>query len=394
MPQVMYETMPDHNLPEELVQFRDSIRRFVDRELRPMERHVSIDGKLPADVEAAVAAKAQAAGFWLMDVPAELGGADLGLLALAIFWEEIARTTAVSARDHAIFGPTIGPILLSLQGDMRERYLMPVLRGERKACFAQTEPDAGSDPASMRTRAVRTESGWKITGTKRYITKAATADFAQVMAVTDPEKRARGGISCFIVDMATPGVSIGPAEMTMMGDTPYEIIFEDAEVPAENLIGGEGMGFSLAQNYINHGRIRHGAHSCGAMARCLEMTAAYVKQRKTFGALLADRQGVQWMLADGYMALHATRLMVHDAAAKLDLGQDARVETFMAKITGVESGFKVIDDCLQLHGGMGLTRETPLERYWRDLRSFRITEGPTEVLKTTMARSILKNAGL
>uniref|UniRef100_UPI003564FCF2 acyl-CoA dehydrogenase family protein n=1 Tax=Sphingomonas sp. TaxID=28214 RepID=UPI003564FCF2 len=386
--------MPDHNLPEELIQFRDSIRRFVGRELRPLEKHVTIEGKLPKDVEAAVAAKAQAAGFWLMDVPEELGGADLGLLALAIFWEEIARTTAVSARDHAIFGPTIGPILLSLQGDLREKYLMPVLRGEMKACFAQTEPDAGSDPASMRTLAVRTGNCWKITGNKRYITKAATADFAQVMAVTDPAKGARGGISCFIVDMNAPGVTIGPAEMTMMGDTPYEIIFDDAEIPAENLVGGEGMGFSLAQNYINHGRIRHGAHACGAMARCLEMTAAYVKQRKTFGALLADRQGVQWMLADGYMALHATRLMVHDAAAKLDLGQDARVETFMAKITGVESGFKVIDDCLQLHGGMGLTRETPLERYWRDLRSFRITEGPTEVLKTTMARSIIKNAGL
>lgn len=390
----MYETMPDHNLPGELIQFRDSIRRFVDRELRPLEKQVTIDGKLPKDVEATVAAKAQAAGFWLMDIPAELGGADLGLLALAIFWEEIARTTAVSARDHAIFGPTIGPILLSLQGEMREKYLMPVVRGELKACFAQTEPDAGSDPASMRTRAVRTDRGWTITGNKRYITKAATADFAQVMAVTDPAKGARGGISCFIVDMDAPGVTIGPAEMTMMGDTPYEIIFEDVEIPPENLIGGEGMGFALAQNYINHGRIRHGAHSCGAMARCLEMTAAYVKQRKTFGALLSDRQGVQWMLADGYMALHATRLMVHDAAAKLDLGQDARVETFMAKITGVENGFKVIDDCMQLHGGMGLTRETPLERYWRDLRSFRITEGPTEVLKTTMARSILKNAGL
>lgn len=390
----MYETMPDHNLPAELIQFRDNIRRFVDRELRPLEKHVTIDGKLPTDVEAAVAAKAQAAGFWLMDVPGELGGAELSLLALAIFWEEIARTTAVSARDHAIFGPTIGPILLSLQGDMRERYLMPVLRGKLRACFAQTEPDAGSDPSSMRTRAVRTGSGWKITGNKRYITKAATADFAQVMAVTDPAKGARGGISCFIVDMNTPGVTIGPAEMTMMGDTPYEINFEDVEIGSENLIGGEGMGFSLAQDYINHGRIRHGAHSCGAMARCLEMTTAYVKHRKTFGAMLAERQGVQWMLADGYMALHATRLMVHDAAAKLDLGQDARVETFMAKITGVESGFKVIDDCLQLHGGMGLTRETPLERYWRDLRSFRITEGPTEVLKTTLARSIIKNAGL
>lgn len=390
----MYETMPDHNLPEELIQFRDNIRRFVDRELRPLEKQVTIEGKLPKDVEDAVAAKAKAAGFWLMEVPAELGGAELGLLPLAIFWEEIARTTAVSARDHGIFGPTVGPILLGLQGEMRERYLMPVLRGELKACFAQTEPDAGSDPASMRTRAVRSGNGWKINGTKRYITKAATADFAQVMAVTDPEKGARGGISCFIVDMNTPGVKIGPAEMTMMGDTPYEIILEDAEIPAENLIGEEGKGFALAQKFLNHGRIRHGAHSCGAMARCLEMTAAYVKQRKTFGAPLSDRQGVQWMVADGYMRLHATRLMVHDAAAKLDLGMDARVETFMAKVTGVENGFKVIDDCLQLHGGMGLTRETPLERYWRDLRSFRITEGPTEVLKTTMARSILKNAGL
>lgn len=390
----MFDTAPDHSLPAELIMFRDGIRRFVERELMPLERFVTIDGKLPPEQEAAMADKARAAGFWLMDVPADLGGADLGLLALAIFWEEIARTTAVSARDQGIFGPTVGPILLALTGAMRERYLMPVVRGELKACFAQTEADAGSDPASMRTRAVRTESGWKITGTKRYITKAATADFAQVMAVTDPERGARGGISCFIVDMNLPGVTIGPAEMTMMGDTPYEIIFDNVEVPAEHLIGEEGMGFALAQNYINHGRIRHGAHSCGAMARCLEMTVAYVKQRKTFGALLSERQGVQWMLADGYTALHATRLMVHDAATKADAGIEARVETFMAKISGVENGFKVIDDCLQLHGGMGLTRETPLERYWRDLRSFRITEGPTEVLKTTMARSILKKAGL
>ena len=390
----MFDTAPDHSLPQELLMFRDSIRRFVERELMPLERFVTIDGKLPPEHEAEAAAKAKAAGFWLMDVPEELGGANLGLSALAIFWEEIARTTAVSARDHGIFGPPIGPILLSLTGEMRERYLMPVVRGELKACFAQTEPDAGSDPAAMRTRAERVGSGWKITGNKRYITKAGTADFAQVMAVTNPELGARGGISCFIVDMNMPGVSIGPAEMTMMGDTPYEIYFDNVELPAENLIGEEGKGFALAQNYINHGRIRHGAHACGAMARSLEMTAAYVKQRRTFGALLADRQGVQWMLADGYMALHAARLMVYDAAAKVDAGIEARIETFMAKITGVESGFKVIDDCLQLHGGMGLTRETPLERYWRDLRSFRITEGPTEVLKTTMARAILKKAGL
>ena len=389
----MFETSLDYTLPDELVMFRDSVRRFVERELQPLEPRVDIDGRLPADVETAAAEKARTAGFWLLDVPEALGGADLNVLALAIFWEEIARTTAVSARDHSIFGPTIGPILLGLSGEMRERYLLPVVRGEKRACFAQTEADAGSDPRSMRTHAVRTPGGWKITGSKRYITKAATADFAQVMALTDGEDGKPGGISCFIVDMDTPGVRIGAAERTVMGDTPYEIFLEDVEIPLENLVGKPGNGFALAQNYINRGRIRHGAHACGAMARALEMTSAYVKQRKTFGALLSERQGVQWMLADGYTALHAARLMVRDAAAKVDRGADARVETFMAKITGVESGYKVVDDCLQLHGGVGLTRDTPLERYWRDLRSFRITEGPTEVLKTTMARAILRDAG-
>jgi len=390
----MFETSLDHALPDELVMFRDSIRRFVERELMPLESRIDIDGKLPAELEVEAAEKARAAGFWLLDVPEELGGVDLNVLALSVFWEEIARTTAVSARDHSIFGPTVGPILMSVSGEMREKYLIPVVRGEKRACFAQTEPDAGSDPRSMRTRAVRTDGGWKINGSKRYITKAATADFAQVMALTDGQDGGPGGISCFLVDMNTPGVRIGSAERTMMGDTPYEIYFEDVEVPLDHLVGEQGKGFSLAQNYINRGRIRHGAHACGAMSRALEMTCAYVKQRKTFGALLSDRQGVQWMLADGFTALHSARLMVRDAAAKIDAGADARVETFMAKITGVENGYKVIDDCLQLHGGVGLTRDTPLERYWRDLRSFRITEGPTEVLKTTMARTILKDAGL
>ena len=388
----MFDTTPEHNLPEELVLFRQSIRRFVERELLPHENKVDDNGRLPPELEREIAAKAKAAGFWLMDVPEELGGADLPLTALAIFWEEIARTTAVSARDHSIFGPLVGPILLSLTGEMREKYLLPVVRGELRACFAQTEADAGSDPSAMRTRAVRTENGWKINGSKRYITKAQNSDFAQVMAVTDPEKGARGGISCFIVDMNAKGVTIGPAEKTMMGDTPYEIFFDDVEVPAEHLVGKEGHGFALAQNVINHGRIRHGAHSCGAMSRCLEITTEHVHSRKTFGQTLSERQGVQWMLADGYMALHAARLMVYDAADKIDRGLEARIETFMAKITGVESGYKVVDDCLQLHGGMGLTREMPLERYWRDLRSFRITEGPTEVLKTTMAKAIFKKA--
>ncbi|MPM41605.1 Acryloyl-CoA reductase (NADH) [bioreactor metagenome] len=211
------------------------------------------------------------------------------------------------------------------------------------------------------------------------------------MAVTDPEKGARGGISCFIVDRKAPGVTLASSEQTLMGDSPCEIALQDVDVPFENLVGGEGKGFSLAQGYINHGRIRQGAHSIGAAERCLGLTASYASQRKTFGEPLSSRQGVQWMLADGFTEVYATRLMVYDAARKVEAGVDAKLETFMIKTFGVEMGFRVIDTCMQLHGGMGLTQDTPIERFWRDLRSYRITEGPTEVLRTTLARQILKH---
>jgi len=387
----MFDLRPHDALPQELEMFRASIRRFVDRELIPLEHAVSPDGQLAPEAAEAVRDKAQAAGFWMMDVPEELGGQGLSLLALAVFWEEIARTSAVSARDHSLFGPTVGPILLGLTGAQREAYLIPVLEGRKRACFAQTEPDAGSDPASMRTRAERIGDRWRVNGVKRFITRAATADFAQVFAVTDPARGARGGISCFLVDMNTPGVSLGSADATMMGDVPREIVFENAEIPAENLVGIEGQGFALAQHSLNHGRVRHAAHACGAMERSLALAATYAAQRRTFGERLADRQGVQWMLADGYAGLYATRLMTYDAARKTDAGLAARAETFMAKIYGVETGYRVVDSCLQLHGALGLTGALPLERFWRDLRSFRITEGPTEVLKTTLARAILKD---
>jgi acyl-CoA dehydrogenase len=388
----MLDLVPHESLPEELLQFRDSIRRFVERELIPLEHDIGANGLLPPEKAEALRDRARNAGFWLMDVPEEFGGQGLPLLALAVFWEEVGRSTVASwVRDHGIFGPTVGPILIGLNEGQRKNYLYPVLEGKKKFCFAQTEPDAGSDPSAMRTRAVRTENGYKITGVKRFITRAKAADFALVMAVTDPEKRARGGISCFIVDMNGPGVSLATSEKTLMGDSPCEINFEDAEVPLENLVGVEGRGFELAQGYINYGRIRQGAHACGAAERCLALTAEYVNQRKTFGELLSSRQGVQWMIADAFTDVYATRLMVYDAARKSDAGLEARIETFMIKTFGVEAGFKIVDTCMQLHGGMGLTEDTPIERFWRDLRSYRITEGPTEVLRTTLARQILKH---
>ncbi len=370
---------------QETEEFRRSLRRFVERELMPFERRVMTEGD-----SRAIQSKAKDAGFWLMDVPEEVGGQGLGLEGMTVFWHEISRTIAVPARDHSLFGPVPGPILLSLKGQQKERYLDPVLAGKKQTCFAQTEPDAGADPASMRTRATRDGSDYVIDGVKRFITRADQADFAQVMAVTDPAKGARGGISCFLVDMNTPGVRIAARHQTMMGDAPCEIVFDNVRVPAENRVGEEGQGFAIAQRWLNEGRLRHGARACGVAERCLEMTLDYVKQRKTFGEVLAERQGVQWILADCFTELHATKLMVRDAAVKLDAGADARAETFMAKIYGDEMGFRVADRCLQLHGGIGLTTELPLEKFWRDQRSFVITEGPTEVLRTALAKLILR----
>ena len=371
----------------ELDEFRRSLRRFVERELMPFERRA-----MSAADRVAIQQKAKDAGFWLLAVPEELGGQGLGLSGMAVFWHEISRTTAVPARDHSLFGPVPGPILLSLTGAQKQRYLDPVLAGQKVACFAQTEPDAGADPASMRTRAERKGPDYVINGVKRFITDADKADFAQLMAVTDPAKGARGGISCFLVDMDMPGVKISARHQTMMGDAPCEIVFDNVLVPAENRVGEEGQGFAAAQRWLNEGRIRHGARACGVAERCLDMALDYARQRKTFGEPLAERQGVQWILADCFTELHATKLMVRDAAAKLDAGEDARAETFMVKIYGDEMGFRVADRCLQLHGGIGLTTELPLEKLWRDQRSFMITEGPTEVLRTALAKLILRGA--
>lgn len=373
---------------DDLNEFRRSLRRFVERELMPFERRPMTDIERNKAQD-----NARAAGFWLMDVPEALGGQGLGMRGMAVFWHEISRTTALPARDHSLFGPVTGPILLSLSGQQKERYLDPVLAGTKRACFAQTEPDAGSDPASMRTRASRKGNSYVINGVKRFITHADVADFAQVIAVTDPAKGARGGISCFLVDMDTPGLRIATQHQTMMGDRPCELVFDNVEVSEENRVGAEGEGFSIAQSWLNEGRIRHGARACGVAERCLELATDYVKQRKTFGEPLAERQGVQWILADCFTELHATKLMVRDAAEKVDAGTEARAETLMVKVYGDEMGFRVADRCLQLHGGIGLTTELPIEKFWRDQRSFMITEGPTEVLRTALAKMILRGVG-
>jgi acyl-CoA dehydrogenase len=380
-------------LPEELRMLKESVRKFVDRELIPIER-TSCDGhKLKPEVRLHLETKARDLGLANYDVPQEYGGLGLGLLAKAVVWAEMARSIALPSRASEIFGPNVSPILYHLDEAQKRRFLIPTIKGELKWCFAQTEPDAGGDPGSMRTTAVRQGDHYVINGMKRFITGADEADWGQVFAATDRAKGSHGGISAFIVDMKSPGVKLLRAQQTMMDDRPWEIAFEDVKVPVEQRIGAEGDGFKFAQNWINSGRVRHGARGIGVIERCLELGTAYAKQRVTFGRPLADRQAVQWMLVDAFMDLHMLRLMVYQAAWKADRGEDVRVEAYMAKIFGDTKSFEAADRCLTIHGGIGLTTDLPIEKFWRNQRSFMITEGPIEVLKMTLARHVLRSFG-
>lgn len=374
----------DMDLPEELRLFQQMMRRFVDDELIPLERR----GELDEATRVVLREKAKAAGLWMLDVPVELGGQGLGALGMSVFWEELSRTVAVAPRDTHIFRSLIGPILLRLQGEQKERFLMPVIRGEATPCFAITEADAGSDPRSMRTRAVRDGDHYVISGVKRFITDARRADIAQVVAYTDPSKGLRG-LSCFLIDMRTPGVAVTADYDTMMGDRPSEVTLADVRIPLANLVGAEGDGMSLAQRWITEGRIlRHGARSLGVAERCLELGTNYSRQRQTFGAPLATRQAIQFMIADTYAELQQARLLVRDAALDLERGRDVRLKSWVAKSQATEMGFRAVDRCMQLHGGMGLTTEMPIERMWREQRSFMITEGAAEVMRASIAREV------
>ena len=379
-----------HQLPEQYEALRLKIRAFVDELLIPIEG-TSIEGTdLKPDVRAYLEAEAKRRGLWMLHVPQEFGGQGGDLLSRVEIWQELGRSTAAPARRTGAFGPDPGPILYQLAEHQREKYLWPVLRGEKRCAFAQTEPGAGSDPAGMETTAVRDGDHYVINGRKRFIGMGDEADFIQVVALTDAEKRARGGISTFLVDTDSPGFRVAKRIETMMIDRPVELEFVNVRVPAENLIGNEGDGFRLAQSWITEGRVvRHGARGSGVIERCLELGATYANQRSTFGVKLADRQAVQFMLVDMYQNLYQLRLMLYDVARRFDSGDDVRTESYMCKYFGDESAFNAADRCMQIFGANGLTTDYPIESFWRQSRSFVITEGPTDVLKMVVARSIL-----
>jgi acyl-CoA dehydrogenase len=381
------------DVPEEIRILKDTVRKFVDRELIPIERTARVNNKLKPEVRADLVAKAAALGLSGYDVPREYGGLGMGLVARVTVWAELGRSIALPSRGGDIFGPNVSPILYQLNEAQKVKYLLPTIRGELNWCLAQTEPDAGADPGSMRTTAVWHGDHYIINGLKRFITGADDAHYAQLIAATDRAKGSHGGISAFIVDMKSPGVRLLRSQELVIDDRPWEIAFENVKVPVEDRIGEEGDGFRHAQHWLNVGRIRHGARSIGVIERCLELGTKYAKQRVTFGQPLASRQAVQWMLADTFMEQHQLRLMVYDAAWKYDQGRDIRAEAYMAKIFGDTQSFRAADRCMEIHGGMGLATELPIEKFWRDQRSMMITEGPIEVLKMALARHVLRVYG-
>jgi acyl-CoA dehydrogenase len=380
------ETSMDFELPEELRMLQEQLRRFVDREVIPIEREACERSDMKPQVRTRLSAMTNEMGLWHYATPTEYGGQGLGMLAWVVVWEQMGRTIALPTRKWQIFGPEVSPTLYLLDQRQKQEYLWPVVRGEKTDCFAQTESEAGGDPAGMRTTAVLDGDTYIINGRKRFITSGDTASFAQVIAKTDGTRGTRGGISAFLVDMDSPGVSVLRKERTIMDDEPCDIAFDNVRVPAWKRMGAEGDGFKAGQAWINQGRIRHGARALGVMERCIEMGVSYARQRITFGKPLAERQAIQWMLADSYIDLQALRLMVYRTAWKYDQGEDVRYDAYMVKMRGDKQSFDCADRCMQIHGGAGLTCDLPIEKFWRDQRSMMITEGPEEILKAALSR--------
>lgn len=378
-------------ISEEYEIMLQNLRKFIKREIIPLEEKYFMEDEIPWEVRLEVRRKAREAGFYGIHMPEEVGGGGMGLLGFVLLVEEINRheTYHFGADIYGgAGGPT--PILLACNKQQREKYLLPLMNVEKATCFALTEPGAGSDAANIQTRARKDGDEYIITGTKHFITGSPHADFAMVFAVTDPEKRARGGITCFLVDMDSPGITVNVQNSIIRDGMAGEIHFDEVRVPGENILGEEGLGFKLAMEWISHGRLSIGATAAGVTERMLRKSIEYARQRVTFGKPIAQRQAIQWMLADMSTELECLRWMVYWTAWRVDRGERCRAETSMVKLFGSELVWRAVDTAIQIHGGMGLMREVGLERMLRKMRALRIVEGTSEIHRRTIAREIFE----
>jgi len=377
-------------LPEELVMLRDTIRRFMQVDVRPVEDRQAHDCyALPAEDLAVLQAKARDLGLWCLASPQAHGGGGAGLLAQVVVAEEAAKCK-MGAYVPACGALGIDPPSVIWLGtaDQIGRYGVAGIQKGKKSFVAISEASGGADPArSIRTRAERIADGYVINGTKTWITAAEKAEWGLVFARTG-EAGDRGGISCFIVDRDMPGISVKEIPV-IRSYAPYEVHFDSVRVPAENRLGAEGDGFAVCQKWLVHARVPYAAGVIGIAQEALRMAIEWVRQRKTFKSMLADKQSIQWMIADSEMELRAARLLTYEAAWRADLGHDIKIEASIAKVTATETAGRVIDRCVQMFGALGVAKELPIERWYRELRIKRIGEGPSEVHRMVLARHLI-----
>jgi acyl-CoA dehydrogenase len=383
----------DFELAEEHRMLKDLVARFVREELVPLEAKV-LDREAagggwtlePQDV-GRLDEKSRSLGLWGLDAPEDVGGSDLPSMAMVGVEEAMGHT--ITPYSFPPDSPNLRMLMATATERQRAAYLEPYVRGDTSSAIGISEPGAGGDPAGMTTYAQRDGDDWVINGRKIWITRAAEADFTILMALTDRERRARGGISAFLIDKGTPGFNVLRRIPMVGGQYTYEVALEDCRVEGWKLLGVEGQGFAPMQLRLGVRRILMAAWSVGAAQRALDMICAYAPQRVTFGVPLSERQAIQWWVADAATKIHAARLMVYDCAWKSDLGRDVRIELSMIKAFTVEMAYEVVDHAMQTFGAMGMAKELPLQLMAAKLRTMRIYEGPTEVHKWVVGRNLL-----
>ncbi|MEV0643921.1 acyl-CoA dehydrogenase family protein [Phytomonospora sp. NPDC050363] len=378
----------DFSLTFEQRAIRDTVRDFVNKEVRPLEAEVlrrerrHEPGLEPGELRE-LQLKAKEFGFWGLATPEEYGGMELPAITQSLIFTELGRTFV-----PFVFGGDADNILFYADERQKREYLLPTIAGERRSCFAITEPGAGSDAANIKLSARRDGGDWILKGEKTFITGGNEADFAIVIAVTDKEKGAREGATAFLVDRDMGWTS--EFIQTMGEGGPASLIFDDVRVPAENILGEVGSGFKLGMEWIGKGRYLIPSTALGIAERALQMAIEHALNRETFGKPIAVNQAIQWMIADSEVELEAARLLILRAAWIVDQGGDPRHASAMAKLYGAEMVNNVVDRVMQIHGGMGYTRELPIERWYRQVRLFRIFEGTDEMQRLIISRDLLR----
>ncbi|MDQ2999307.1 MAG: acyl-CoA dehydrogenase family protein [Chloroflexota bacterium] len=382
----------EYELPEDIKMLRQAIREFAEKEVAPIAHEIDEQERVPFEV----LKKAGDLGLLGVPFPEQYGGADAGVVGYCVLMEEINRKCASTATIIGAHAQLCAmSIYLSGTDEQKERYLSAMCAGRKLGAWALTEPGAGSDAAHIRTSATRQGDDWVLNGSKMWITNGSFADVLVVFAATDRELGARGGITAFIVEKDFLGFKVGKVEpkMGLRASHTASLYFEDCVVPAANVLGKVGQGFATAMQTLDIGRCGLGASSLGSAKEAYELALKYAVERQQFGRPIADFQAIQFKLADMAVRIYTMEQIVYDCANKVDRGESATLESSIVKLYCTEAASQVIDEAIQIHGGMGFSRDLPLERMYRDARVTRIFEGTNEIQRHVIAGELLKSVG-